>query len=339
MREIALEAASGKSRILVGHDVPAFDTLCSGQKPVVVTTAALADIYKARLAGHDVVTVPDGEGAKSIETLAALYREFCARKLEKDAFIVSFGGGVMSDLTGFAASTYARGLHFGAVASTLLAQVDASVGGKNGINFGGFKNLIGNIRQAEFCLCDTSLLQTLPKRELYCGFAEVIKHAAIDNATLFDLLERERDKALGLDPKIIDDVVFESVAVKARIVQGDETEQGERRRLNFGHTLGHAIEAKYKLAHGEAVAVGMVLAGKISVKRGLLKDSELARLTKLIEQYHLPTSCEFKLDDLMEGIERDKKRQGDGIRMVLLEGIGKSRVEKVTFHEIREALR
>ena len=338
MKEMQLNAKSGSSRIVVGHDLPALDTFCGGKTPIVITTAALADIYRERLAGHDVITVPDGEQAKCVEVLADLWRQFCERKLERSAYVVSFGGGVLSDLVGFAAATYLRGLHFGAVASTLLAQVDASVGGKNGIDFSGFKNLVGTIRQPEFCLCDTSLLKTLPKKELYCGFAEVIKHAAIESADLFAKLERDCDKALALDPKTLDDIVFDSVDIKRRIVQGDETEQGERRKLNFGHTLGHAIEARYGLAHGEAVAVGMMLAGRISVKRGLLKDAELERLKDLIEQYHLPTACDFKLDEIMEGIERDKKRSGDGILMVLLEGIGKSRVEKVTFKEIREVL-
>jgi 3-dehydroquinate synthase len=338
MKEIILTAGSGTTHILVGNNLSSIESYCRGNKPVVITTQKLAELYSAKLSGLDLLFVPEGEEAKSLEIAATLYHEFCARKLERGSFVVSFGGGVISDISGYVASTYLRGIKFGAVPTTLLAQVDASVGGKNGVNFEGYKNLIGTIRQAEFCLCDTSYLTTLPKQELSCGFAEIIKHGAINNSALFKYLEQERDSALALDSLCINHIVYESIKVKADIVQSDETEQGQRRLLNFGHTLGHGLEAYYHLPHGESVAIGMVLAAEISVRRGLLSPANLKRLTTLIERYNLPTTYPFKLDAIMEKIERDKKRVGDGILMVLLEGIGAARVEVVSLKEIKEML-
>lgn len=338
MKEIILEAASGRSRIIVGHGLPPIDSFCEGKKPVVVTSERIYQIYQQRLSSFDCVVLPEGEVAKSVDGLTSLYHEFCKRKLERGSYIVSFGGGVISDVTGFAAATYLRGVKFGAVATTLLSQVDASIGGKNGINFEGYKNLIGTIRQAEFCLCDTSYLSTLPARELYCGFAEIIKHAAIVNAELFAYLEAQSTNALALVPECITKIVCDSIAIKADIVRRDEAEQNERRLLNFGHTFGHGIEALYHLPHGECVALGMVVAAKLSHKKGLLNAADLSRLVALIERYNLPSAYPFSLRDVMKMIELDKKRVDDGIMMILLERIGVSRIEKISLDDIKKAV-
>ena len=223
------------------------------------------------------------------------------------------------------------------MSSTLLAQVDASVGGKNGFNFGGYKNIVGVFSQPEFVICDLNLLKTVPPKEILSGFAEIIKHGAIADKNLFSYLEENRDQVLALDLPVIEKLVYDSVIIKSEIVNQDETEKGERRKLNFGHTFGHAIEKTTKVRHGEAVSAGMVLASELAVKKEILAVKHSNRLIELLDRYGLPVRLEFDCKEVIDTLRMDKKREGDLIYFVLLSEIGKACVEEIEIQEL-EAL-
>jgi 3-dehydroquinate synthase len=257
---------------------------------------------------------------------------------DRSAFILAVGGGIVCDVAGFVASTYMRGTPFGFVSTTLLSQVDASVGGKNGVNFGGFKNMVGVFNQPEFVICDLAMLKTLPVREVLCGYAEIIKHGAIADARMLDFLETHRDAALDLDQAIVAFLVYRSVEIKAGVVTRDERERGERRKLNFGHTFGHAIEKLTGIPHGEAVGIGMVLAAKISVQKGHLQPRDAARLERIIASYGLPVQPPVEAQVMLKAVRKDKKRRGARIHFVFLDELGHARVEEISFAELQGLL-
>ena len=248
------------------------------------------------------------------------------------------GGGIVCDIAGFVASTFLRGVRFGFVATTLLAQVDASVGGKNGVNFQGFKNMVGLFHQPEFVICDPELLKTLPQKEISCGLAEIVKHGAIADADLFAYLEQHAKDTLVLDRQVIEKLVLASVRIKSAMVKRDETEKGERRLLNFGHTFGHAIEKVAGISHGEAVSRGMAIAAALSVKKDLLTADEDKRLRALLNNLKLPTYFGLETKAVANAIGKDKKREGNWIHFVLLNGIGSATVAKITLAELEDAI-
>jgi 3-dehydroquinate synthase len=252
--------------------------------------------------------------------------------------LIGIGGGMTSDLTGYASSIYMRGMPVGFVPTTLLAQVDASIGGKNGINHGKHKNLLGTIRQPEFILFDYSLPLTMPDDEWHNGFAEIIKYACIMDATLFTYLEENRDKAMQRDVAILEYLVERSVELKTKVVLEDEFENGSRRWLNFGHTLGHAVEKLENIAHGKAVAIGMVAAAKISEKLKGFPTAQTNRLIRLINDYQLPVTLTSNKEEVYNIFRMDKKREGDAIHFVLLEEIGKALTQAVPISELKQLL-
>ncbi|HSB46752.1 MAG TPA: 3-dehydroquinate synthase [Candidatus Bilamarchaeum sp.] len=335
MREMKLEGASGMTQILLGESLENLKSYCGGaEKAVVITDANVRRHHGASLKGFEIVEIGLGEGEKTLATVEKLYGRFLELELDRSSFVIGAGGGIVCDVAGFAASTYLRGLPFGFVPTTLLAQVDASVGGKNGVNFRGYKNIVGLIRQPRFCLCDFSLLSTLPGREMRCGFAEVVKHAAIGDAALFAYLEGNWGRAFSLNRTAIEKVVHDSLSVKTGIVSKDEGEKGERMKLNFGHTLAHALEKETGIAHGEAVSIGMVAAAELSVKKGMLGKKEAGRLESLLREIGLPTRIDAKKGSIAEAMRRDKKRFGSKLRMVLLEGLGKARIAEIGIDEL-----
>jgi len=236
--------------------------------------------------------------------------------------MVGIGGGIVCDITGFAAATYMRGVSFGFVASTLLAQVDASVGGKNGVNFRGYKNMIGVFNQPDFVICEISMLKSLDDREFRAGFSEIIKAAAIKDSTLFSYLENHYADALLQDPEVIEKLNCDSVTIKSKVVEADEREKGERKKLNFGHTFAHALEHVTGMLHGEAVGIGMNLAASMSVKLGLLAPTESLRLSRIIDHFGLPSIPGTDVESIFEAMKKDKKREGNAIHMVMLDKIG-----------------
>ncbi len=272
-----------------------------------------------------VAIVPAGEQHKNIETLGQIYDALLGAKIERSTPVIALGGGVIGDMTGFVAATLLRGVPFIQMPTTLLAMVDASVGGKTGVNHPTGKNLIGAFHQPIAVLIDPEVLRTLPERELRGGLAECIKHEIIRDAEGFDRLEKEIGKALALDVDYLADLVAHNVAIKARVVEADPFEEGERAHLNFGHTFGHAIESvsRYEYSHGESVALGMIAATRAANDLKMLDNSSRDRIEKLIGQAGLPIGG-MKLDPqpVFSAMYFDKKVKAGKLRFVLPDRIG-----------------
>lgn len=302
-------------------------------KLVMITDPTVNKLYGEMLSrgltndGYTVSTllVPEGEEQKSLETAGGLYHELTRSRAERTTPILALGGGVIGDLAGFVAATYLRGVPLVQIPTTLLAQVDSSVGGKVAVDHGQLKNMIGAFYQPRLVLADTNTLKTLPAEELANGLAEVIKSAAIRDAKFFTFLEENLDRIKMLEEKALEEIVFQSVKIKAEVVEKDEMDSGLRNILNYGHTIGHAIESVsgFNVGHGQAVAIGMLAAARISNKMGMLDENEVVRLKKVIAQAGLPTKMpDFKLEEIMQAMEHDKKIRDNKVRFVLLKSIG-----------------
>ncbi|MEO5333919.1 MAG: 3-dehydroquinate synthase [Magnetococcus sp. YQC-5] len=310
----------------------------TGRRVAVITNDTVAPLYLEQTtraleqSGFFVlpILVPDGEIHKNWTTLQLLFDALIANQFERTDILLALGGGVIGDMTGFAAATYLRGVPFVQVPTTLLAQVDASVGGKTGINHALGKNLIGAFYQPALVLIDVETLTTLPKRELLAGMAEVIKYGIIRDADFFALLEHRLDDILAVDTELLARLVRTCCAIKAEIVAADEREHGTRALLNLGHTFGHAIESLTgydSWLHGEAVAVGMILATRVAVSLGMCRLEEALRIQGLLEACGLPTAAPaFPCSRYLEAMTHDKKVSGGIIRFVLPEGIGNAKV-------------
>jgi len=255
---------------------------------------------------------------------------------DRKTWLIGVGGGVVTDLVGFVAAVYMRGVSFGFVPSSILAMVDASIGGKNGIDVGVYKNLVGTIRQPEFLLFDYSLLKSLPKAEWVNGFAEIIKHAAIKDAAMFKELEKSTLPRYQKDKTALARLIRRNAAIKSAVVEKDEFEQGDRRLLNFGHTLGHAIENLYGLSHGHAVAIGMVAACMISEEFADFEGTE--RIISVLKKYGLPTLAAFDPREVMNVLRMDKKRVNDSMNYVLLNKIGQGVVRVIPVVQLEKML-
>ena len=276
-----------------------------------------------------------GETNKTLATAQRLYGELLNLGADRSTFILGFGGGIVTDVTGYVASTYMRGLSFGFVASTLLAQVDASVGGKNGVNFEGYKNMVGTFNQPDFVLCDLSLLDTLPEREFKSGLAEIIKSGLIADPELFKLFETHTLKEFRENRTLLLEAVHRAVRVKADIVERDEREQGDRRKLNLGHTFAHAIEKSTReYLHGEAVAIGLVMIAALSVQQGTLTQEEADRVRAVVEKMGLPVQSGVELPQLLQALKLDKKKAAKSVNFVLMDGLGSCQIQPFTFEEI-----
>ncbi|MFA6489091.1 MAG: 3-dehydroquinate synthase [Candidatus Micrarchaeia archaeon] len=341
MRTIKLKAQSGSCDILVGESIANLQEYCKEGKVAIITDANVRRLHGAKFPKAPVIEIGLGEGNKTLDTVQEIYGKFLEMELERNSLVIGIGGGIVCDIAGFAAATYARGARCGFVPTTLIAQADAAVGGKNGVNLQGYKNLVGTIRQPEFVLCDFELLKTLPPREFVCGFAEVIKHAAIADAALFSYLEGHLAEALAFKRPVIEKAIHDSLLVKKAIVEADEKESNSRMKLNFGHTVGHAVEKCLKLPHGEAVAIGMVAEANLSCAKGMITAKDAERVAALLKKAGLPVALpEGKVDAalLLDAVKKDKKRKGESIRMSLLAEIGKAAICEVEIGEIEGVL-
>lgn len=300
-----------------------FDT-----KVLVVTNSTVAALHLETLKNHiaakelHTIILPDGEMYKNFESLNLILNACFEHRLDRQSLLIAFGGGVIGDMTGFAASIYQRGINFIQIPTTLLAQVDASVGGKTGINNSYGKNLIGSFWQPRAVYCDSTFLQTLPKREFAAGVAEIVKMAVTFDKNFFEWLERH-DLSDETNLKI---AIHKSIAIKADVVSQDETEKGIRAVLNYGHTFAHVIENQTHYStylHGEAVAIGMVMANTLAIKLNLLSAEDALLIKVLLERYELPTH--YKIDSLetfYDAFFLDKKSANDKIIFILAKGIG-----------------
>jgi 3-dehydroquinate synthase len=316
--------------------------LALGNNVMIVTSAVIGSFYlepvKKSLLDADynvhVFVVPDGEEYKNIATLQNIYDALISAALDRGAFIVALGGGVVGDMSGFAAATYLRGIPFVQVPTTLLAQVDSSVGGKTGINLQKGKNLVGAFHQPKLVCIDVSTLDTLPEREYISGLAEVVKYGVVADADFFEYLSNNSPGLMARDKNCLLAVEKRSCAVKASIVVRDERESGLRAVLNYGHTIGHAIESLSgykKYLHGEAVAIGMAYAARISETMGYSAKTDTERILHLLEVLRLPLELPcYSLDNYMQAMLRDKKVKDGSITMVLNKGIGDFALVKIS---------
>jgi len=335
-----LKIGDAKSQVFVGETYLNLAEYLPKNKQIIVIADdnILKNYGDFFLKWSSVINFTANERLKTLKSASRIYRLLLKLKADRNSFIVAVGGGIVCDVAGYAASTFMRGIPFGFVSTTLLSQVDASVGGKNGLNLFGYKNMIGTFTQPQFVICDTKMLNTLPEREFIAGFAEIVKAALIRNAELFDYIEQNAEKAVARNPEVIRHLVVESVKIKAEIVAMDEREQGIRRILNFGHTFGHAIEGLTGISHGEAVSIGMMIAARRSVDTAGLKESSYERLKQLLLRLGLPVATDAQPEALLNFLQNDKKREGDDIHFVMLNEIGKAIVCKTPIKKLNEFL-
>ncbi|MFC1917504.1 3-dehydroquinate synthase [Chloroflexota bacterium] len=319
-------------------------------KLVVITDDTVMKLYGDLLRQNLVkdgfsltmLAVPAGEEQKSLETAARLYQELTDAHAERNTPILALGGGVIGDLAGFVAATFMRGLPFIQIPTTLLAQIDSSIGGKVAVDHGQLKNMIGVFYQPVMVIADTVTLKTLPESEIANGLAEIIKSAAIRNKNLFSFLEKNMGRLKSLEESTLEEVVFQTAKIKTEVVSQDERDAGLRNILNYGHTIGHAVEAvsDFGITHGHAVALGMAAAAEISRRMGMLGGNEVQRLMQLIEAAGLPTRLpDLNIDAVLTAMQHDKKVKDEKIRFVLLQDIGKAMVtDNVSPALVREVL-
>lgn len=343
MQTLHVELGDRRYPIFIGSQLQPHNLLApyiKGRQVMIVTNTTLKQLYLQHYV--DVLTaldkqvavcvLPDGEKYKNIEHLNLIFDALLQAGFNRDCTVLALGGGVIGDMAGFAAASFQRGVYFIQVPTTLLSQVDSSVGGKTGINHPLGKNMIGAFKQPEVVMADMSQLKSLPPRELSAGLAEVIKYALLGDLEFLAWLETHMDELVAGNETLLAEAVYRSCAHKARIVANDEKEQGERALLNLGHTFGHAIESYLgygEWLHGEAVATGMVMAADLSQRMGWISEADLARTKKIIQRARLPISCpQIPLDAFLSYMSHDKKVLNGQLRLVLLQRLGQAVITK-----------
>ena len=343
MQTLHVELGDRRYPIFIGSQLDPKTLLApyiKGQQVMIVTNTTLEQLYLSHYVhdleslGKKVATcvLPDGEKYKNLENLNLIFDALLEAGFNRDCTVLALGGGVIGDMAGFASACFQRGVYFIQVPTTLLSQVDSSVGGKTGINHPLGKNMIGAFKQPEIVMADMAQLRTLPARELSAGLAEVIKYALLGDLEFLAWLEQHMDGLLAGDESLLAQAVYRSCAHKARIVANDEKEQGERALLNLGHTFGHAIESYLgygKWLHGEAVATGMVMAADLSQRMGWISAEDLQRTKNIIQCAKLPISCpKIPLDEFLSYMAHDKKVLNGQLRLVLLQQLGQAVITK-----------
>ena len=304
---------------------------------IIVTDDNVYRAHEKRFKNWKTIVLKPGEEYKVQRTADSIIEQLIGMEADRKTTLVGVGGGVITDMTGYVASVYMRGIKFGFVPTTLLSMVDASIGGKNGIDLGVYKNIVGVIRQPAFILHDMIFLNTLPPHEWENGFAEIIKHACIKDASMFRDLETGSLAKYKSGKKAICELIQRNALIKTKVVQQDEFEKGDRKLLNFGHTLGHALENQYDLSHGYAISIGMTYASRISRQLNGFKDS--ARVVYLLEKYGLPVHLEFDRQKVFDVLKMDKKREKTEMNYVLLEKIGKGVIRSIPVAELETIIK
>ncbi|HBH84275.1 MAG: 3-dehydroquinate synthase [Bacteroidetes bacterium GWE2_41_25] len=334
MEKIFVNTPAAKSEIIVGQTWESVKELLPESGVVIITDDNILRLYGDKFPDLPVFSVTAGEESKKLSVIEYLAGRLLDSGIDRSGFILAVGGGVVCDLAGFLASVYMRGIKCGFVSTSLLSQVDASTGGKNGVNLGTTKNMIGTIRQPEFVICDPAMLLTLPEDEYLSGLSELIKTAVIGDKGLFEIIENSIKQILDRDCDLLTMLVTKAVSFKSMVVSEDEKENGLRRILNFGHTYGHAIELQRAVKHGFAVASGMELATEFSCEKGFVSAAEKERIIKLLNRFQLLDRHYISDNEMEEIITHDKKKAGSFIHFVFTEGIGQSSVKKISVSEI-----
>lgn len=332
MRKKNISFSRSATDFLFSGSLAELEKWCNPLQTVLITDENVFEAHTKKFTGWNTIVLKPGEQFKVQATVDSIIDQLLAMEADRSFTLVGIGGGVVTDLTGYVAGIYMRGIRFGFVPTSILAMVDAAIGGKNGIDVGPFKNMVGLIRQPDFLLYDMDLLRSLPKEEWINGMAEVIKHGAIKDAKMFSLLEETSLTQLRKNTALCGQIIQRNALLKAKVVQEDEFEKGSRRLLNFGHTLGHAIENTYQLKHGHAISLGMIAAASIS--QDVLQFQEANRLKKLLKKYQLPTEFDYSASDILPVLKMDKKRVNDTMNFILLKKIGKAIVQPIAWEKL-----
>ena len=303
---------------------------------VIITDDNVFAAHQEKFRGWNVICLKPGEEYKVQATVDSVIDTLIAMQADRKTTLIGVGGGVITDLTGYIASVYMRGISFGFVPTSLLAMVDASIGGKNGIDVGEYKNMVGNIRQPSFLLYDFSLLKTLPDGCWSDGFAEIIKHACIKDAGAFAILQKENILSLQKNQKLLSSIIIRNAKLKSTVVQKDEFEKADRKLLNFGHTLGHALETQYELTHGQAISIGMNYACKLSEE--LAGFTSTGKVKELLEQYGLHVEASFNMNKVLGIMKMDKKRVRKEMSYILLRKIGYAVIYTIDIRQLEKIL-
>ena len=326
-----------KSKVVVGESFRNLLNYIPAEKRsslVIITDTNIDNLYRKDFPSCPVIQIESGESVKTQETVNDIIRRLIDIGSDRHSFLVGIGGGVVCDITGYAASIFMRGIPFGYVSTSLLSQIDASIGGKTGVNFMGFKNLIGTFNQPEFVLCDLEMLKTLPEAEIQNGLAEAIKHAIIADAAYFRFISTHANQLNSLDMETIEKLVSRSIEIKTAIVGRDEKEKGERKKLNFGHTFGHAIESLSGISHGRAVSVGMMKAVELSAGLDFCDPALVEALKSLLQKFDLPVKSDLPNELLEDAILKDKKRNTANVDFVFLKEIGNVEVKPIPIESL-----
>jgi len=313
-------------------------------KVIFITDLNLYSHYSSFLDKYGLIKINPGEKSKNLDVVSDIIEEMIEIGADRNSILVGFGGGVVCDITGFVSSVYMRGIDFGYVSTSLLSQVDASLGGKTGVNFKQFKNMIGIFNQPKFVICNIDYLRTLSDEEFLNGMGEVVKHAIISDVGYFDFIRLNIEKVLNRDENIIIELISKSIEIKSNIVLEDEKEKGVRKILNFGHTFGHAIESKYGIKHGFSVVLGMLISLKLSQKLGFIELSEIEKIIKLfmdLKILHKDEKEILKKENillLLDLIKNDKKKNDNNVDLILIKNIGNAVIYSISFDDIEKML-
>ncbi len=313
-------------------DFSYLEKIVSKEQGIIITDENIFKAYSKKFKGWKVIAIPPGEQHKNQQTVDGIINQLIEVGADRQTFLIGVGGGVITDITGYVAAIYMRGIKSGYVPTSILAMVDAAIGGKNGIDVGLYKNMVGIIRQPAFILYDYSFLKLLPQSEWVNGFAEIIKHACIKDAPMFKLLEANKISDFQKDKELLSKLIQRNALLKSKVVSNDEYEQGERKLLNFGHTIAHAIENLYQIPHGHAVSIGMGVACKIAEQ--LNNFSETGKVTGLLKKYGLPPQFEYDKEQTLKLLRADKKKEKNAISYILLHKIGKPYIVSLPFQQI-----
>ncbi|MGE5108269.1 MAG: 3-dehydroquinate synthase [Sphingobacteriales bacterium] len=336
MKELAYQFSKKEVKYYLDADFSYLEKLVDKNNTILITDDNLAWHHGDLLNDWTKIEIEPGEIHKNQQTVDAIIHELIKIGADRKTVLIGVGGGVITDITGYVASVYMRGVKFGFVPTTLLSMVDASIGGKNGIDVGVYKNLVGTINQPEFILFDYSLLDTLPENEWVNGCAEMIKHGCIKDSELFAALEGNTLPQIRNNKELFSAIIERNVTIKSEVVKNDEFESGERRLLNFGHTLAHGIENNYQLSHGQAVSIGMVAAATISEEINNFNTADKERLIRVLEQYHLPIHFSYDKVKVFNTLCMDKKRENNAMNYVLLRNIGEAEVKSIPLEQLKD---
>ncbi len=323
--------------IYIGSEYNYFKNLANGRQIILITDNILYNLYPQAFEKQKCIIINSGEENKSLASFEKIIEQLIEFGADRNTLIIGFGGGMICDITGFVAASFMRGSNFGFVATTLLAQVDAAIGGKNGINFNNYKNYIGSIIQPEFVICDPQVLKTLTQQDYLSGLGEIIKYALISDMSFVEYLYENTENILSKNSDNLNFIIKKCIEVKAKIVEEDSNDYGLRHILNFGHSLGHSFEIIDNIPHGIAVAIGLIEEAKISVKLGYCEDNLVELIENLVNKFipNLKTEISQKHIDLLV---RDKKKDGKMINFVFLTNIGEPLIVKTELSEIINAI-